>query len=144
VATVSLLGELGVCTGRPVFWNSMLPHGVPQAFPICLQCLWLLVLSVLTQCSCVGLLWWGELWEERPPRGSLGSSLCSSPFAWLQPRCGAGWGFSLSTRVQLQQLNVQFVLIFSGHSLCRWPPPHHKYRGGCLQLAYIGPKFSQL
>jgi hypothetical protein len=26
------------------------------SFPICLQCLWLLILHVLTQCSCVGLL----------------------------------------------------------------------------------------
>jgi hypothetical protein len=52
-----------------LLWH-MLLHGVPHAFPICLRCLWLLVLSVLTQCSCEWLLWWGELREERPPRGS--------------------------------------------------------------------------
>jgi hypothetical protein len=34
--------------------------------------------------------------------------------------------------VQLQQLSV-----FSGHSLCRWPPPHHKHQGVCLQLAKV-------
>jgi hypothetical protein len=39
----------------------------------------LLVLTVLMQCGCIGLLWWGELREEHPPRRSLGSSLCSSP-----------------------------------------------------------------
>jgi hypothetical protein len=57
----------------------MLLYGVPQAFPIRLRCLWLPVLRVLTQCSCSGLLWWGELRKVRPPRGSLGSWLCSSP-----------------------------------------------------------------
>jgi hypothetical protein len=57
----------------------MLLHRDPQDFPICLPCLWLLMLRVLTQCSCEGLLWWGELRKEHPPGGSLGSSLCSSP-----------------------------------------------------------------
>jgi hypothetical protein len=27
------------------------------------------------------------------------------------------------------------VLLFSRHSMCRWLPPHHIQRGGCLQLA---------
>jgi hypothetical protein len=91
----------------------------------------LLVLGVLAWCSSVGLLWWAELREERPPIGSLASSLCSSPFAWLQPRYDAGWGFS-PPRVQLQQLGVESVFVFSEHFLCKWPPPHHKHRGGCL------------
>jgi hypothetical protein len=55
----------------------------PQAFPICLHCLWLLLLRVSTQCSCIGLLWWGELRGERPPRWFLGSSLCSSPLQFF-------------------------------------------------------------
>jgi hypothetical protein len=37
------------------------------------------MLRVLTRCSCVGRLWWGEFREERSPRGSLRRSLCSSP-----------------------------------------------------------------
>jgi hypothetical protein len=28
-----------------------------HAFPICLRCLWFLVSPVLTQCSCIRLLW---------------------------------------------------------------------------------------
>jgi hypothetical protein len=53
-------------------------HRGPKAFSICLWCLWLLMLSVLTQCSCETLLWWGELREERPAIGSIGNSLYSS------------------------------------------------------------------
>jgi hypothetical protein len=53
--------------------------GSPHAFPICLRCLWLLVLRVLTQCNCTGPLWWDELREDRSPNGSLGNLLCSSP-----------------------------------------------------------------
>jgi hypothetical protein len=32
----------------------------------------------------------------------------------------------------------------SGHSLCRWPPPHHKQLGGCLQFAQTRPNCWQL
>jgi hypothetical protein len=74
----------------------------------------------------------GEMSLEKniAPVGSLGSSLCSSPFGWLHPRYVAGLGFSLTARVQLQHP----VFIFSGHSLCRWPPPHHKHPGGLLAV----------
>jgi hypothetical protein len=75
----------------------MLLHGGPGAFPVYLRCLWLLVLRVLTRCSCVGLLWEGELNEKHhppPPEDHLGARcalfLCSSHFAWLQPRYDAG------------------------------------------------------
>jgi hypothetical protein len=102
--TVRRTGSLYLQTCCLIFLlRQMLLHEVPHAFPICLRCLWLLVLCVLKQCSCVELLWWGELREKRPPRSSFGSSLCSSPFACLQPRYDAGRGFSHSTRVQLQQ-----------------------------------------
>jgi hypothetical protein len=36
------------------------------------------------------------------------------------------------------------VFLFSGQSSCRWPPSHHKQRGGCLQLAQTWPNFWQL
>jgi hypothetical protein len=29
--------------------------------------------------------------------------------------------------MQLQQFGVDSVFVFSGYSLCMWPPPHHKY-----------------
>jgi hypothetical protein len=70
--------------------------------------------------------------------------LCSSPFAWLQPWYDTGWGFSPSTRVQLQQLCVNSAFMFSGHSLCIWPLPPYKHREGCLQLTQTWPKFWQL
>jgi hypothetical protein len=82
---------------------------------------------VLTHYSCIGLFRWGELTEERPPRGSFGISLCYSPFAWLQAMYDPWWGFCPSTRAQLQQLSVDSVFIISRHSLCRWPPPHHSW-----------------
>jgi hypothetical protein len=58
---LSLSDELGgpVLTARFqkfLLWQ-MLLNGVLHAFPFCPRCLWLLVLSILTQCSCVGLLW---------------------------------------------------------------------------------------
>jgi hypothetical protein len=67
---VSLLFELAACTDRPVFWISSCGNCCctedHRFFP-----------SVLTHCSCEGLLYRGELREEHPPRGSLGCSLCS-------------------------------------------------------------------
>jgi hypothetical protein len=39
---------------------------------------------------------------------------------------------------------MEEVFPFSGHSLCRWPPPHHKQRGGCLQFAQTWPNCWQL
>jgi hypothetical protein len=123
-----------------LLWYLLL-NGVLHDSPISLRFLWLLLLSILTQCSCVGLLWCGELREERPPRGSVGSSLFSSPFAWLQPRYDAGWGFSPSSRVQLQNLGVDSVFVFSGHSLCRWSSPYQRHLGSCMQLAQTWPTF---
>jgi hypothetical protein len=38
--------------------------------------------------------------------------LCSSPFAWLQPRYDAEWKFSPSNRVQLKQFGVDSVFLF--------------------------------
>jgi hypothetical protein len=35
-------------------------------------------------------------------------------------------------------------LAFSGHSLWRWPPPHRRQRGGCLQFAQTWPNGWQL
>jgi hypothetical protein len=67
--------------------------------------------------------------------------LCSSTFVWLQPQYDTGLGFSPSTRVQLQQFGIDAAFVLSGHSLCRWPPPHHKHRGGYLQLAQTWAKF---
>jgi hypothetical protein len=77
---VSLLDCLysQTCSLNFLLWQMLLHEGL-QALPICLRCLWLLLLRVLTQCGCAGLLWWGELREECPPRGSLGSSSCCSP-----------------------------------------------------------------
>jgi hypothetical protein len=72
-----------------------------------------------------GLFWWGEPREECPPRGFVSCwalLLCGSPFALLQPQYDAGRGFSPSTVVQLQQLVIDSAFLFSGHSLCRWPP----------------------
>jgi hypothetical protein len=40
-----------------------------HAFPICLRCLWLLYLRVLTRCSCTGPLWWGELKRKTSSQG---------------------------------------------------------------------------
>jgi hypothetical protein len=79
---VSLLVKLRAYTDRPVQWITCCGRccctRCRTLFPsVCRACgCW--CLSVLTQCSCVGLLWWDELREERFPRGSLGSSLCSS------------------------------------------------------------------
>jgi hypothetical protein len=44
----SLLVELEACTDRR-FYQMLLLHGGPQAFLICLRCMWLLVLRVLMQ-----------------------------------------------------------------------------------------------
>jgi hypothetical protein len=82
VVTVSLLDKLGAHTDRPLFWSSCCGRyccmGCRTLFPsVCNACGCWCWLSM--QCSFVGLLWWGALREERPPRGFLGSSLCSSP-----------------------------------------------------------------
>jgi hypothetical protein len=53
------------------------------------------------------------------PLGAHCALLCSSSFTWLQLRYDTGWGFSPCPRVQLQQLGVDSIFFFSGHSLCR-------------------------
>jgi hypothetical protein len=55
-----------------------------------------------------------------------------------------GMGFSPSANRQLQHVGVDDVFPFSGHSLCRWPPPHQKQRAGCLQFAQTWPNCWQL
>jgi hypothetical protein len=57
---------------------------------------------------------------------------CSSSSACLQPRLLAGWAFSSSANWQLQHVGVEAAFSFSGHPLCRWPPPHHRHRGGVV------------
>jgi hypothetical protein len=53
---MSLLDELeDLFSEFPVVADA--EHGGMQASPICLGCLWLLVLYVLTQYRCEGLLW---------------------------------------------------------------------------------------
>jgi hypothetical protein len=52
------------------------------------------------------------------------------------------FAFLLSHGAQLQHLGVESVFVFSGHSLCRWPPPQHKYGGGCLLAA--GPDMAKI
>jgi hypothetical protein len=69
---------------------------------------------------------------------------CRSSFACLQPRQLAGCGFSPSANRQLQKDGVQAAFSFSGHSLCRRPPPYHTQRGGCLQFAQTWPNCWQL
>jgi hypothetical protein len=44
----------------------------------------------------------------------------------------------------LQNACVEDAFPFSEQSLCRWLHPHHKQRGGCLQLAQTWPNFWQL
>jgi hypothetical protein len=69
-----------------VLLHQMVLNELPHAFPICLRCLWSLLLSVLTQCSCVGLFWWGGLRDGRLPEDTLGALHCCPSLAWLQPR----------------------------------------------------------
>jgi hypothetical protein len=45
------------------------------------------VVAVLTECSCVGLIWWGLLREECPPTGSFAVVLlygCSLRMTWMR------------------------------------------------------------
>jgi hypothetical protein len=151
IFNVSLLVKLGACTDRPVLWISC-----------CGRCCYMWVHKLIPYvCGTHGCCCWvpwhraaakdcsGEVNLEKNvlPEDPLGARcallLSSSPFAWLQPRYDAGWCFSPSTRVQLQQLSVDSVFVFSGHSLCSWPPPHNKHLGGCLQLAQTWSKFWQ-
>jgi hypothetical protein len=46
--------------------------------------------------------------------------------------------------LQLKHVGVVVVLSLSGHSLCRWRPPHHIQRGGCLQIAQTWRDFWQM
>jgi hypothetical protein len=86
---MSLSDEVGACTDRHVLRIPCCGRhcctGDRNFFP-CLCCLCMLLLHLLTLCSCVGLLWWGELRGECPHRGSLGSSLCCSR-CWLRFLC---------------------------------------------------------
>jgi hypothetical protein len=147
-----LSDELGACTVRPVFWISCCGRccwtGCHTLFPsvcgVCGYCCWVSWRSAAAQdCSDEVNLEKTVLLED-PFEALCALLLCCSLFAFLQPRYDAAWGFSPSTRAQLQQLSVDSVFIFTGHSLCRWPPPHHKHIGGCLQFAQSWPKVWQL
>jgi hypothetical protein len=50
---------------------------------------------------------------------------------------------SPSANRQLQHAGVEAEFPFSEHSLCRWPPPHHKHRGGGGLLA-VCPNVAEL
>jgi hypothetical protein len=104
----------------------------------------LLVLRVLTQCTYVGLLQWGELTKERPLRGSLGNLLYfspfSSPFAWLQTLSDAGWSFSPSTGVKLQQLGVGSVFLFGASPMQVATTAQQTSRG----LLAVGPDMDKV
>jgi hypothetical protein len=58
-----------------------------------------------------------------------------SSLACLQPRQSEGWGSSPSTNLQLLHVSINALLLFSGHSFCRWPSPHHIQRGGPLAVS---------
>jgi hypothetical protein len=94
IFNMSSLVELGACSDRPILWISCCGRcccmGCHKLFP-CLQRLWLLVLRVLMQLSCVGLLWWEVNWKKNIlPEDLLelvvlfsfrmvGSLLCAAP-----------------------------------------------------------------
>jgi hypothetical protein len=67
-----------------------------------------------------------------------------SSLASLQLRQLEEWGSSPSTNFQLEHVGIDAVLPFSGHSLCRWLPPHHIQRSGCLQLGPTWLNYWQL
>jgi hypothetical protein len=146
---VSMLVELGACTDRRFLWISCCDRWCctvdHKLFPY-----------VCGACGCWHCMSWrsaavkdcsGEVNLEKNilPEDPFGAHcavlLCSSPFTWLQCQYDSGWGFFLSARVKFQQLSVDSVFVFSGHSLCRWPPLHHKHGGDCLQLAQTWPNF---
>jgi hypothetical protein len=78
---VSLLDELGACTDRhfSISCSGRCCCTEVAHFSHLSAMRVFLVLRVLEKCSCVGLFWWGEFREERPPRGFLGSLSCSLP-----------------------------------------------------------------
>jgi hypothetical protein len=147
-----LLDKLEACTDRTVFWISCCGRcyctGGPKAFPTCLLHLWFLVLCpevVQLDKNCSDEVNLEKNILQWDPSGAhYALLLCSSPIARLQPQHDTGWGFSPSPRVQLQQFGVDSVSLFSGRSLCRWPPLHHKHLKGCLQSAQTWPKFWQM
>jgi hypothetical protein len=149
---LSLPDQLGDCIDRPVFWNSSCDRCCRTGCCTLLPCF-------CGACGCCCRVSWRNaaaydcsvqvnLANNLLPENLLGARcavlLCCSPLARLQPRYDAGWGFSPSTRVQLQHLGVDSAFVFSGHSLCRGPPTHHRHLGGCLQLDQTWPKFWQL
>jgi hypothetical protein len=97
---------------------------------------------VLMQCSCKGLLWWGEHTEERPPRGSLGSSICSSPFARVQPQYGAEWDFPPCRVLAAAWHTFCICLLRAFPTQVATTAP--QISRGCLQLAQTWTEFWQL
>jgi hypothetical protein len=65
-------------------------------------------------------------------------------FSVLAPSIIGGMSLSPSANWQMQHAWVKAGFPFSGQSLCRWPPPHHKQRGVCVQLAQTWPNCWQL
>jgi hypothetical protein len=104
-----------------------------------------LLIYAASECRREGDAWGGEGGKDHPSRCGLGCAL-GLLFLQLLRVCAApivgGMGF-FSSR-QLQHAGVDVVFPFSGHSLCRYSPPHHKQRGGCLQFAQTWPNCWQL
>jgi hypothetical protein len=108
--------------------------------------------ATVAVCCCIALplrivLGWRS-WR-RTPHCSLGGSLWVSlahRFLGMSAASivGDGWGSSPSTNLQLQHVGANAVSLFSRHSLCRWPPPHHIQWVDCLQLAQTWPNYWKL
>jgi hypothetical protein len=120
VSTVSLLDEIGACTDRPVFWNTLCFR---YCCSVCVVCgCWCLSLRSTAAYDCCSEV---NLEKNVLPEDALGARCaflhCSSSLSWPQPQYDAGWSFSHCTKVQLQQLDLDSVLVILGHPLCRWP-----------------------
>jgi hypothetical protein len=138
---------LQTCFLKFLLWLILL-HGLLDASPLCLRCLRLLVLVVLTQCSCVvGMLWWGELREERPLWESLRSSMWSSPLQfsfrmaessiWRWIRFLSYYGAIAETRLRMY---IRLLGAFPMQVATTVVQTSRNY----LQLAQTWPKFWQL
>jgi hypothetical protein len=78
------------------------------------------------------------------PSGSLASP--SQCFFFSVAAASVAWQMRLLSFPQAAVAAVRDwgLLTDSGHSWCRWPPPHHMHQGDCLQFTQIWPNFWQL